>query len=75
MTLVDDLTAKVREFARDSWGEIPDGYVEYSGLLDHLCRQSLTSNPKALVLTMLTIGLSSWNLRRQRLVAWHPRLQ
>lgn len=27
MALVDDLTSKVRGFARDNWGEIPDGYV------------------------------------------------
>lgn len=27
MALVDELTLKVREFVRDAWGEIPNGYV------------------------------------------------
>lgn len=27
MALADDLTLKVREFVRDRWGDIPDGYV------------------------------------------------
>lgn len=27
MTLIDELTLKVRELARDAWGEIPDGYA------------------------------------------------